>query len=64
MAGDQDSNFAFAAGKAMLLLQIAASHAAIGPFAKLARETPAAAARRYGAAMSASRSSRLPRAVA
>ena len=33
----------------MLLLQIAASHAEIGPFARRARETPQVAARRYEA---------------
>ncbi|MGO4664747.1 hypothetical protein [Bosea sp. 2RAB26] len=33
----------------LLLLQIAASHAEIGPFARRARETPQVAARRYEA---------------
>ncbi|HEV7258617.1 MAG TPA: hypothetical protein VGN82_12630 [Bosea sp. (in: a-proteobacteria)] len=38
------------AGVAMLLLQLAASQAEIGPFARRERETPAAAARLYRAA--------------
>jgi hypothetical protein len=39
-----------AAGCAMLLLQLAASQAEIGPFARRERETPEAAARLYRAA--------------
>ena len=35
------------AGFAMLLLQLAASQAEIGPFARRDRETPEAAARQY-----------------
>lgn len=38
------------AGFAMLLLQLAASQAEIGPFARRDRETPQAAARLYRAA--------------
>ncbi len=38
------------AGFAMLLLQLAASQAEIGPFARRERETPEAAARLYRAA--------------
>ncbi|WP_156323446.1 hypothetical protein [Bosea sp. AAP35] len=39
-----------AAGSAMLLLQLAASQAEIGPFARRERETPQMAARLYRAA--------------
>lgn len=39
-----------AAGSAILLLQLAASQAEIGPFARRERETPQAAARLYRAA--------------
>lgn len=38
------------AGPAILLVQIAASHAEIGPFARRGQETPQAAARCYEAA--------------
>jgi hypothetical protein len=39
-----------AAGSAVLLLQLAAAQAEIGPFARRGRETPQAAAQRYRAA--------------
>lgn len=39
-----------ASDMAMLLLQLAASQAEIGPFARRGRETPRDAARLYGAA--------------
>lgn len=43
------------AGFAMLLLQLAASQAEIGPFARRDRETPQAAARLYRAAAAQAR---------
>lgn len=43
------------AGFAMLLLQLAASHAEIGPFARRERETPDVAARLYRAAATRAR---------
>jgi hypothetical protein len=50
-----------AAGVAMLLLQLAASQAEIGPFARRERETPEAAARLYRAAAMRTRSGGLMR---
>ena len=44
-----------AAGSAMLLLQLAASQAEIGPFARRERETPEIAARLYRAAATRAR---------
>lgn len=51
-----------AAGFAMLLLQLAASQAEIGPFARRERETPAMAARLYREAAVRGRIGRLARA--
>ncbi|PZN94824.1 MAG: hypothetical protein DCF30_19790 [Hyphomicrobiales bacterium] len=51
-----------AAGSAMLLLQLAASQAEIGPFARRERETPQMAARLYRAAATRTRIGGLPRA--
>lgn len=39
-----------AAGSAMLLVQVAAAQAAVGPFARQGRETPQTATLRYRAA--------------
>lgn len=47
-----------ASGAAILLLQLAASQAEIGPFALRERETPQAAARTYRAAMAQMRDRR------
>lgn len=44
-----------AAGSAILLLQLAASQAEIGPFARRERETPQVAARLYQAAAARAR---------
>jgi hypothetical protein len=55
---EQDGERA-AAGFAMLLLQLAASQAEIGPFARRERETPAAAARLYRVAAMRARIDRL-----
>lgn len=51
-----------AAGSAMLLLQLAACQAEIGPFARRERETPQMAARLYRAAATRTRISGLTRA--
>jgi len=51
-----------AADCAMLLLQLAASQAEIGPFARRGRETPEMAARLYRAAAARTRISSLMRA--
>ncbi len=47
---EREGERAATAGFAMLLLQLAASQAEIGPFASRERETPEAAARFYRAA--------------
>lgn len=58
--GRDRSNEFRAAAAGLLLVQMAASQAEIGPFAKRARETPQAAADLYRAATTLGRAKRLP----